>query len=174
MGDAEIQLLNDLVKVGVPVLGAILGGVVGATSTYLVTKLNHSNERNKVVLQRRLDLVLQTANDVAEFEHLASMYAVAVNNKIRGLQSSVDIEDARYALVNKNQPLRRARMTLKVLGLIEAESLLEEYTQVTRELFSIGLNNSASRAAELTDVIGKGPIRFYLSLSTEFPVVSAR
>ncbi len=70
MTNEAVQLRNDLAKVGVPVIGTVLGGALGAVSTYFVTRLNHSNDRDKETTRKRLELVLQAANDVAEFEHL--------------------------------------------------------------------------------------------------------
>ncbi|MBF4992159.1 hypothetical protein [Methylophilus sp. QUAN] len=164
----ETQLFNDLIKVGLPIMGTLLGGLIGATSTFMITKLNHSNERIREITQKRLDLVLQIANDVTEFEHLISTYATAISNHLQGL-ASIDMEDARKAVINRNQPLRRARMNLKLLNLKEAENYLEEYVELTREVISKGPNLKVSRASELTKTITKGPIQFYSSLASEFP-----
>jgi len=114
MTNEEIQLFSDIVKVGFPVMGTLLGGVIGATSTYFITKLNHKKESNKEAMQKRYELVLQAANDIAEFEHLIGTYATAVSNHVQKLEGAIDMEDARYKLLNNNQPLRRARMTLKL------------------------------------------------------------
>lgn len=169
MTNEEIQLLNDLVKVGFPVVGTILGGVVGAASTYLIARLNHSNDRAKETARKRLDLVLQAANDVAEFEHLIGTYATAVSNHVQRLKGSIDMEEARQAIINRNQPLRRARMTLKILGLKEAEVHLEEYVELTREVISKGPHLEMPRASELAKIITKGPVKFYSALAYEFP-----
>ena len=171
MTNEEVQLFNDLVKVGFPVVGTILGGVVGAASTYLVTRLNHSNDRTKETAKKRLELVLQAANDVAEFEHLVGTYATAVSNHVQGFEGAIDIEAALQAIVNRNQPLRRARMTLKILGLKEAEMHLEEYVEITREVVSKGPYLKMPRVSELAKIIAKGPVKFYSTLASEFPKV---
>jgi len=169
----EIQLYNDIVKIGLPVLGTVLGGVIGAFSTYLITKLNHGNENKKEAIKKRHELVLQIANDVTEFEHLIGTYATAVSNHIRKLDGAINMEAARKAIVNNNQALRRARMTLKILGLTEPESFLEEYVEITREVIAYGPNLKPERISELSKVITKGPIKFYESLASEFSISTA-
>jgi len=169
MTNEEVQLLNDLVKVGLPIVGTILGGALGAVSTYFITKLNHINDRDKETTKKRLELVLQTANDVAEFEHLIGTYAFAVSNHVQGFEVSTSMEEARQAIVNRNQPLRRARMTLKILGLKDAEEHLEEYVELTREVISKGPNLKMPRVSELAKAITRGPVKFYSALACEFP-----
>lgn len=56
MTQEEIQLYTDIVKVGFPIMGTVLGGVIGALSTYFITKLNHSNEDRKDAMRRRQEL----------------------------------------------------------------------------------------------------------------------
>lgn len=167
MTQDELKLLNDLVKIGFPVLGTIAGAVLGAFSTYLITGLNHRNDSVKDRAKRRYDLVLQAANDIAEFEHLIGTYATAVSNKVQGLEGGIDFDEAREAIVNKNQPLRRARMTLKLLGLTEAAAHLEEYLNSTREVVRRGPYLDRDRVAELAKVIVRGPVKVYESLAKE-------
>lgn len=169
MTNEEVQLLNDLVKVGVPVMGTVLGGVLGAVSTYFVTRLNHSNDRDKETTKKRLELVLQAANDVAEFEHLIGTYVTAISNHVQGLKGAIDMEEARQAIVTRNQPLRRARMTLKILGLKDAEAHLEEYVELTREVIAKGPYLKMPRVSDLAKIITKGPVQFYSALASEFP-----
>ena len=38
MTQEEIQLYTDIVKVGFPIMGTVLGGVIGALSTYFITQ----------------------------------------------------------------------------------------------------------------------------------------
>lgn len=167
MDKDELQLLSDAVKIGFPVFGTIAGAIFGGISTYFLTKLNHRNENSKDTARRRYDLVMQTANDVAEFEHVIGTYATAVSNKVRGLPASMDFEAARSAVTNKNQPLRRARMALKVLGLKDAEAHLEEYLDFTREVVTRGPLLEPERASELAKIIVRGPVKFYECLAKE-------
>lgn len=170
MTSEEIQLYSDIVKVGFPVAGTLLGGVVGALSTFFIAKLNHKNEDRKEILNKRHELVLQAANDITEFEHLIGIYATAISNHVQGLEGAIDMEAARHEIVNRNQPLRRARMTIKVLGLTNSEELLEEYIEVTREVIAKGPNLNAERISELSKIITKGPVKFYESLSSELNI----
>lgn len=170
MTNEEIQLFSDLIKVGFPVMGTLFGGAIGAITAYFVAKLNHKNEYQKETQKKRHELVLQAANDIAEFEHLIGTYATAISNHVQGLAGGIDMEEARHAIVNRNQPLRRARMTLKVLGLKDAETYLEEYLEVTREIVAKGPYLEKDRASQLAKIVTKGPIKFYESLSSEFPV----
>jgi len=77
------------------------------------------------------------------------------------------MDTARQAIVNNNQSLRRARMTLKILGLSDAEKHLEEYIEVTREVISYGPNIKPERISDIAKIITKGPVKFYESLAPE-------
>ena len=150
-------------------MGTLLGGVIGTLSTVLITRLNHGNDHKKEAIKRRHDLVLQTAMDITEFEHLAGTYTTALSNKIKGLDisKSIDIDAAKREVVNRNQSLRRARMTLKILGLTGPEEKLEQYIEATREVIAFGPNLSATRITELAKIITRGPIEFYKALAPE-------
>ncbi|MYM36590.1 hypothetical protein GTP38_19865 [Duganella sp. FT94W] len=167
MPPEEIQLLTDAVKIGFPVVGTIVGTLIGGVSTYFITRINHRHDASKELAKRRFELLIQTANDVTEFENLVGRYATEVSNKIQGLAGALDFEEARKDIYTKNQPLRRARMSLKVLGLKEAEANLEKYVEVTREVIRHGPNLSKERASELAKQIVIGPIEFYESLAKE-------
>lgn len=167
MTNEEIQLFSDIVKVGFPVAGTLLGGVIGAVSTYFITRLNHQNDNNKEALRKRHELILQAANDIAEFEHLIGTYATAISNHVQGLKGAIDMEAARHELVNRNQPLRRARMAIKLLNLKEAEAHLEEYLAATREVVTKGPYLKAERISELAKIVTRGPVKFYEALSPE-------
>ncbi|MBC3832196.1 hypothetical protein H8K33_11790 [Undibacterium amnicola] len=171
MTPAETQLLSDAVKIGFPVLGTIAGTIIGGVSTYLLSKLGHKHDSKKELSKRRFDLLMQTANDVTEFEHLIGTYATEVSNKVQGLKGAVDFEEAKSNIYKNNQPLRRARMALKVLGLKEAEISLEKYIEITRELIRFGPNLSKERASELAKKIVLGPVEFYEALSKELSIV---
>lgn len=170
MTNDEIQLLTDVVKVGFPVLGTLLGGVIGALSTYFITKLNHQGEDRKEALKNRYELILGAAKDITEFEHIIGTYTTAVSNHVRKLDGYIDMEAARQAIINKNQTLRRARMTLKILGLKESEKHLEEYVQLTREVIAFGPKIDPARIAILAKEIIRGPVKFYESLAPELLV----
>ena len=167
MTQEEIQLYSDIVKVGFPIVGTVLGGVIGAFSTYFITKLNHSNDDRKESLRRRQELVLEAAKDITEFEHLIGIYTTAVSNHVRQLDGAIDMEAARQAIVNNNQSLRRARMTLKILALAEVEKHLEDYLVVTREVIAYGPKIKPERIAEIAKIITKGPTKFYEALAPE-------
>ncbi|MBS1197461.1 MAG: hypothetical protein H6R18_1246 [Proteobacteria bacterium] len=163
----EIQLLADTVKIGFPVIGTIAGTLIGGISTYVITKLTHRHDAKKELTKRRFEMLIQTANDVTEFEHLIGSYATEVSNKVHGLAGALNFEEARSNIYTKNQPLRRARMALKVLSLKEAETNLENYIELTREVIRHGPNLSKERASELAKQIVIGPVEFYESLAKE-------
>jgi len=167
MTPQEIQLLSDSVKIGFPVLGTIVGASIGAISTYFLTKINHRYEYKKELSKRRFDLIIQTATDVTEFEHILGIYATTVSNKIQGFKLAVDFDEAKLNAYSKNQSIRRARMTLKILGLTEAEQKLEKYLILTREMMRFNVNLSKERATELARQISTGPAEFYAALSEE-------
>lgn len=167
MTSEEIQLLADAVKIGVPVVGTIAGTLIGGISTYLITRLTHRHDVSKELAKRRFELLIQTANDVTEFENLVGGYATEVSNKVQGFAGVLNFEKARENIFTKHQSLRRARMSLKVLGLKEAEENLEKYVELTREVIRHGTNLSKERASELSKKIVIGPTEFYESLAKE-------
>ncbi|MFM0000192.1 hypothetical protein PQR57_04090 [Paraburkholderia dipogonis] len=167
MTPQEIQLLSDSVKIGIPVIGTIAGAAVGAISTYFLTRITHRHEHKEEFSKRKFDLIMQTATDVTEFEHIMGVYTTAVSNKIQGFKLSVDFDEAKSNAHNKSQSIRRARMALKILGLTEAEQELEKYIVLTREVMRFSVNLSKERATELTRQIGVGPSGFYVALSKE-------
>lgn len=134
MTPQEVQLLADAVKIGFPVIGTVAGTIIGGVSAYALAKLGHRYDSQKELTKRRFELLMQAANDVTEFEHLVGSYTAAVSNKVQGLKSALDYEATKANILNNNQPIRRARMTLKVLGLTEAEAKLEQYIRLTREI----------------------------------------
>lgn len=161
----ELQLLTDAVKIGFPVIGTVAGALIGGVTTYLLTRLGHKHDSRKELAKRRYELLMQTANDVTEFEHVVGTYATIVSNKVQGFKGALDFEEVKASVYNKNQPIRRARMALKVLGLAEAESQLEKYLDLTREMVRFGSNLPKERASELTKLIVRGPVEFYDALA---------
>lgn len=170
MNSEELQFFSDAVKIGFPVLGTVFGAVVGAVATYFVTKLNHQKEESKESARRRYELLIQTATDITDFEHRIGKYSSAVSNKVQGLAGAIDFEEARLDVVKNNHPLRRARMSLKLLGLKDSEKHLEDYLVLTREVIRFGPNLTAARASELSKLIVVGPVKFYESLAQELAV----
>ena len=170
MSNEEIALYSDIVKLGFPVLGTVIGGVIGALSTYFITKQNHKNENANSERQQRVNLILQASNDIAEFEHLMGVYTTGLSNHIRKLDGAFDIEEPRLAVINNTQMLRRARMTIKILGLKDAELYLEEYLELTREVIAYGPKLKVERIKELAPLITRGPVKFYESLTEQMTV----
>ncbi|TMP85987.1 hypothetical protein CWC05_15400 [Pseudoalteromonas ruthenica] len=170
MTDEEIQLYNDIVKIGLPVLGTVVGGIIGALSTFFITRLNHNNENKKEARRKRHELVLQTANDVAEYEHLTSNYVTALGKYIYNNDHTIDIKAAEKEFVSNNKPLRRARMNLKILGLNDSEILFEEYVEVTRKIYTKSVCIDAEELSKLARITSRGPVKFYESLSSELSI----
>jgi len=162
-----VQLLSDTVKIGFPVLGTILGAIIGALSTYFLTKLNYNKQAEKEKREWRLDLIMQIASDVTEFEHVAGLYIASLCNKLRGVESvTASYDDCKLHLANQSKMLRKARANLKLIGLLHEDSLLEQYVSLVRESNSKGANLKPERARELADIISPGPVKFYEALSS--------
>jgi hypothetical protein len=164
----QIALFSDVVKIGFPVIGTMFGAVIGAFSTYLITRLNQTHDSKKEYAKRRYEMLTQTANDVTEFEHLICCYTSEAVSCINGRKRDNELHATREALMKNNIPLRRARMSLKLLGLVTAEALLEEYIELTREVVKGGTTISKERIDVLAAQIVVGPTKFYASLSEAF------
>lgn len=167
MESSEIELYSDLVKIGLPILGTLIGGVVGALSTWHLAKLNHDRVFEKEKFQQRISIILKVSDDVAEFEHLAGRYASALSNEIRGAPNVLNLEDCKSALSDNHIHIRKARVNLKLLGLKKAEKSLEEYIELTRDVYSQGMHFDSTRISDITNQIVRGPIKFYEALGEE-------
>lgn len=168
MSPEQTALVSDAIKIGFPVLGTMFGVLIGGLSTYIMSRVNRKHDVAKERSKRRLDLLLQAANDVTEFEHIIGRYAAEVSNIVHGKRSGDALKDALQLVMNNNQPLRRARMTLKLLGLADSDSHLEAYIELTREVVKYGTTISKERIREVLPIIAAGPVNFYASLSYEF------
>ncbi|MEW6163485.1 MAG: hypothetical protein AB1642_00340 [Pseudomonadota bacterium] len=165
-----VQLLSDAVKIGFPVLGTVLGAVIGALSTYFLTKQSHKNQVEKDLREWRLNLITQIASDVTEFEHVAGLYIASLANKQRGIEAgNSSYEECRQQVSNQSKALRKARANLKMIGLLHEDRLLEEYVALVRESHGKGTNLKRERATELVELISPGPIKFYEALSSHIP-----
>lgn len=161
-----VQLINDAIKIGFPVLGTVFGAILGALSTYFLTKLNHKKQVEKEQREWRLNLLMQIASDVTEFEHEAGLYIASVSNELRGVKGPTERhEEFRKSLSNQSKLLRKARANLKLLGLSRENRILEEYVSLVREAHSKGVNLKVERASELAELISPGPVVFYEALS---------
>lgn len=80
------------------------------------------------------------------------------------------MDEAKANAHNNTKALRRARMSLKVLGLKSAEKKLGAYIELTRELVQMGSSSNKQRATELSDLIVIGPVAFYEELSYELEI----
>jgi hypothetical protein len=169
MNSEEITLISDAIKLGFPILGTLLGGIIGGLTAFFLARLNHKNEKLKDLNNKRINLLIQAATDITEFEDLIGAFATCVANEVVGNSDKARLEETRLAVKQGNLPLRRARMTLKVLGLKEANDKLEVYIEFAREVMSNSVNLEKSRALELNKFITRGPVDFYQCLSNEFP-----
>lgn len=167
MTPQEIQLLSDAVKIGFPVIGTVAGAIIGGVSTYFIAKINHRYDALKDSRNKRLELIMQVANDATEFEHVSGIYATAISNRAQGLKVAVDFAEAQSNVHQKSQSLRRARMALKILGLKKAEEELEKYIQLTREIARNHATLPKERIIELAKTISRGPTEFYTAIAKE-------
>jgi hypothetical protein len=165
MTPQELALISDAVKIGFPILGTMFGAIVGGVSAFIVTRQSNKNERRNLADIRKYELLTQACQGVVEFEHLVAMFTTAITNRVLDRVVQYDIEEARLNLAKQNSSLRLARAKLKLLGLADAELLLEEYIEASREVVRNGTNLSPQRASELNALISKGPVKFYDALS---------
>jgi hypothetical protein len=168
MEQSQVQLLSDAVKIGFPVLGTISGALIGGISTYFITRLKFENEYKKETIKRNQDLLIQIVMQVTEFEHVAGMYTANVTNTIKGNTDPMDTKISKEELRKNHHALRKARASLRVLGLEEELRLLEEYIELTREVFRYETGLTDERASKLLDVIARGPEKFYSAISNKF------
>lgn len=113
---------------------------------------------------------------VSEFEHLAGKYSASLVNAILKLDGTLNLEECKAAYLAESQSIRKARATLRMLGLEHEHQVLEQYIEYTRELHRHGVYLAKERAEELSKLIVRGPGEFYSSISKSFlnPRASSR
>ncbi|RZP61176.1 hypothetical protein [Vibrio vulnificus] len=134
---SELDVIDNAIKIGFPVLGTVLGAVIGAVGTYFMTKLKHTEELKKEVLSRRMVLVEEIAEDYSTFSDvIAKLWAESKlqhEEQDKGLPLSEIIESnlATIAqMLHDSQPkLKRVESRLLVLGIDDAYSGLLAYIQ---------------------------------------------
>lgn len=84
----DIEIINDAIKIGVPVLGTVVGTIIGTLGTYLVTKLQYSRQLSLQFGERYMDSLESVANTFSELVDLAGKHKeeakVAYYHKYRG------------------------------------------------------------------------------------------
>lgn len=168
MDQNTVQLYSDLVKIGIPVAGTILAAIIGGVSIFFATKLTHKNEFAKENRKIRNDLITKIARDISEYENLAGIYATALSNKVRGAPCHLNLEECRAELEKQSIGIRHARVNLKLLGLSEAETFLEEYLDIIRNFYAQGEKIDPDIARDISKIIRDGPNKVYDLLSKEF------
>ena len=74
MTTLELEVLQDFVKIGLPIIGTILGATIGAIATYKVTKLSHEKELGKEILVRRMNLIEEIGEEFAKFTDVVAKH----------------------------------------------------------------------------------------------------
>ena len=167
MTQEEIQLYTDIVKSGFPVLGTLFGSVIGAASTYFLTKLNNKNNNKQETQRARNELLMKTANNVADFEHLMTTYTTTLIALSRKKVCINEWSVAERNLNNGYKSLRKAKMALNILGMKKSLALLESYLSFTEEILVFGMEISSESGDELAQKMSNELASFYQSLSIE-------
>ena len=135
MTTLELEVLQDFVKIGLPIIGTILGATIGAIATYKVTKLSHEKELGKEILVRRMNLIEEIGEEFAKFtDVVAKHYAESelehsykIKNEAVPDLVNLNLETIAQMLHDTQPKLKRIESRLLILGLESAYQAILKY-----------------------------------------------
>ena len=132
----ELEVLAELLKLLVPVVSVVLGGILGAGLSYLVSRKNFARETQRRDLEEYRRLLREIAIDFSEFEdsaHKLIAFHVDRKNNAKGNPFTFDEVHADY--VRARAKYRAAGATLRILGLPEVAAVLAECNEYSNRVF---------------------------------------
>ena len=71
----------------------------------MITKLTHRHDAKKELTKRRFEMLIQTANDVTEFEHLIGSYATEVSNKVPRITGALNFDERQIQYLHEESAI---------------------------------------------------------------------
>jgi hypothetical protein len=134
MPTTGLDIIDTAVKIG-------LGSIITAIASFLVTKKNHANEKQKARIHRERELLEKVAEEFEAFSHSVFSYWAIITEWNRYKLAEKDIPDDRkdalagakreYFIAAKG--LTSAEAKLLLMGNSEAQKSLREYADLMRE-----------------------------------------
>lgn len=120
-----LEVLDSAVKIG---LGALIAGI----STFLLSRHQHTRELEKARINRELELLKQTAEQIELFTHVALKYWALIT------------EWGRYKRTKRTMP--DTRVDLLESCIIELFSSFKELTNAEAKLLLLGYKSAQNKA----------------------------
>lgn len=157
-----MEILGDLIKTGIPVLGTLLGGLLG----YLTASTSNATQLKKQNLEYDLQLLKEAANHIHSFDSLFQRYlyksmdfdesysdvdydADPNPDLIREMEYEIeDLGVVSSELFEKNDDLLMAQSKLSLVGATNTIQELEKYAYVVEKYSEEGEKNSEKTQQE--------------------------
>lgn len=85
----ELQVIDTAIKIG-------LGSLITLVGTFLVTWLNHRNERKKESRKRFYDSLESVSSNIEEVTHVSLRYWALIIEWVRNNAQDMDLTEKRY------------------------------------------------------------------------------
>lgn len=135
MATTELEVIDTAIKIG-------LGSLITLIGTFLVTWLNHRNERKKESRKRFYDGLESVSANIEEITHVSLRYWALVIEWVRNNAQSMELTDKRYEELEKTKidlfdqfkNLTVAESKSMLLGLTDISSQIRDYGDFLKEL----------------------------------------
>ena len=177
--------LGDLIKIGLPLLGAILGGLIGFLATWRAAEVNRQAQKDVASTNRSTELKKEFgARRALRFEDLLSKldlfsqrlsnYVTLIENAIE-IQVSAQLSATKLAEIEKNEnefsnsflDLLTAESRLLALGHPEVQEKLRKFGESAQEIYKkVHLENKTLKVEDIkNEMAALQAQRRYLILS---------
>jgi hypothetical protein len=135
MATTELEVIDTAIKIG-------LGSLITLTGTFLVTWLNHRNDRKKESRKRFYDSLELISTNIEETTHASLRYWALIIEWVRNNAQGMGLTDKRSEelvktkddLFDQFKNLTVAESKLMLLGLTDISSQIRDYGEFLKEL----------------------------------------
>jgi hypothetical protein len=175
----ELEILSDAIKIGFPILGTILGALIGAVSSFIVTRLKNNEEIKKDILARKLGIIEDVSEDFAVFtDVIAKLYAESklqhetiINQGFAEDVVAKNIATIAQMLHDCQPRLKKMESRLLILGVHDACGALTDYLkEVEKFRDKIASIMSSEEFLEFYKSLGNLETKFYSELSKKYSI----
>lgn len=134
MATTELEVIDTAIKIG-------LGSLITLVGTFLVTWLNHRNERKKESRKRFYDSLESVSTNIEEITHVSLRYWALVIEWVRNNAQDMELTKKRSEELDKTKSdlfdqfknLTVAESKLMLLGLTHISTLIRDYGEFLKE-----------------------------------------